>query len=253
MKLPKAIIADDEPALRDSLQRKLSALWPELSICGVAGDGLAAQDLAQRHLPDLAFLDMQMPGLTGLEVAQKLPEGCLPVFVTAYDAFALQAFEEGAIDYLVKPVTDARLEKSVRRLKLRLAQQIGPEPDLREILERLALAARSRPEYLQWIKVLDRESMRLVPVQEILYFRASDKYTVVKTRDREFLIKRTVKELACELSPDQFQQIHRGTLVNISSIDTVTRSLTGGFQVQLKESKEKLSVSRSYSHVFKQM
>lgn len=253
MRLHKAIIADDEPALRESLQRKLTLLWPGLVICGVAGDGLAAWELAQRHLPDLAFLDIQMPGLTGLEVARKLPERCLPVFVTAYDAFALQAFEEGAIDYLVKPVTEARLEKSVARLKSRLAQSAIPGADLHEILDRLTLATRSRPEYLQWIKVRDRESMRLVSVQEIQYFTASDKYTVVKTRSREFLIKKTVKELALELSPDQFLQIHRGTLVNISSIDTVTRSLTGSFQVQLKESKESLSVSRSYSHIFKQM
>ncbi|HYS44644.1 MAG TPA: LytTR family DNA-binding domain-containing protein [Geobacteraceae bacterium] len=253
MKEVKAVIADDEPALRDFLERKLSALWPELTICGIAGDGPAALELAKTHAPDIAFLDIKMPGLSGIEVAQRLPETCLPVFITAHDSFALKAFETGAIDYLLKPVTDLRLEQTVKRLKSRVAQSSLPVHDLHRILQGLTLATPSSPRYLQWLKVQDRESVRLLSANEIYYFRASDKYTTVKTRTREFLIKKSIKELAAELSPDQFWQIHRAILVNISTIDTVTRSLTGSYEVRVKDLQEVLPVSRSYSHMFKQM
>ncbi len=253
MKEVRAIIADDEPALRAFLERKLAALWPEMTVCGTAGDGIAALELAEAHATDIAFLDIKMPGLSGLEVAQRLPERCLPVFITAHDTFAVQAFETGAIDYLLKPVTDRRLEQSVARLKGRMSRDASPPPDLRDILEKIALAAQSRPEYLQWIKVQERESMRLLSVEEIHYFHAADKYTVVRTACKEFIIRKSIKELAAELPPDRFLQIHRGTLVNISRIDTISRSLTGSYELRVKDVPEVLSVSRAYSHLFKQM
>lgn len=249
----KAIIADDEPELRESLKRKLSVLWPELIICADAGDGLTALDLAAKHAPDVAFLDIKMPGLSGIEVAQKLPESCLPVFITAYNTFALKAFDAGAIDYLLKPVTDLRLKKTVKRLKSRVAHRALPSPDIHEILQQIALASQNTPEHLQWVRVQDRENIRLVSVTEIYYFKAADKYTVVKTRDREFIIKKTIKELSTGLSPDQFCQINRATLVNISNIDVITRALTGSYQIRLKDLQEVLSVSRSFSHLLKQM
>lgn len=247
----KAIIADDEEPLRDSLKRKFASLWPDMIICGEAGDGVTALELARREEPDIAFLDIKMPGLSGIEVARKLPEKCFPVFITAYDEFAVKAFETGAIDYLLKPVTDSRLEKTVQRLKKRVADPSFSPQNIYEILD--TLAARNKQEHLQWIKVQHKDSIRLLSVNEIYYFKAEDKYTVVRTRDNEFLIKKTIKELAAELSRDQFWQIHRATLVNLACIDMATRSLTGGYEILLKDLHESLAVSRSYSHKFKQM
>ncbi len=253
MKLFKAIIADDEAALRDSLKRKLSVLWPELVICGEAGDGLAALKLGKTFLPDIAFLDIKMPGLSGIEVAKKLPENCLPVFITAHDEFALRAFEAGAIDYILKPVTDDRLEMTLIRLKKRVSGLSSTPQNIYEILEKFTFTTHKSHMHLQWIKVQHKDCIRLISVSEVLYFKAADKYTIVKTSGEEFLIKKTIKELVAELSPDQFWQIHRATLVNITNIHKITRSLTGGFELQLKDLQEILTVSRSYSHIFKQM
>ena len=253
MKQVRAIIAEDEEALRRSLKRKLAALWPDMIICGEAGDGVAALKLAQTVVPDIAFLDIKMPGLSGIEVARGLPGACLPVFITAHDEFAVKAFEAGAIDYLLKPVIDSRLEKTVQRLKTRMADPSFPPHNIHEILDALALAARNTHEHLQWIKVQHKDSIRLLSVNEIYYFKAADKYTVVRTRDKEFLIKKTIKELAAELSPDQFWQIHRATLVNVATIDMVIRSLTSNYELRLKGLHETLVVSRSFSHMFKQM
>lgn len=253
MKEVKAIIADDEAALRDALRRKLAVLWPEMTICGEAGDGAAALKLCKKLLPDIAFLDIKMPGLSGIEVAKKLPESCLPVFITAHDEFALKAFEAGAIDYLLKPVTDNRLERTVKRLRSRMDDPSFSAHSVQKMLEKLALAARSTKEHLQWIKVQHKDSIRLISVTEIHYFKASDKYTVVKTTAKEFLIKKTIAELVSELSPDHFWQIHRSTIVNLATIDTISRSLTGKYQILLKNMPETLAVSRSFSHMFKQM
>jgi DNA-binding LytR/AlgR family response regulator len=253
MKEVKAIIADDEAALRDTLKRKLEVLYPEMVICGEACDGFAALELTRNLLPDIAFLDINMPGLSGIEVAKILPEKCLPVFITAHDEFALRAFEAGAIDYLLKPVTDGRLEKTVKRLRSRMHAPSFSTHNVQEILQKLNVAVRKTQEYLQWIKVQHKDSIRLISVKEVLYFHASDKYTVVRTTDKEFLIKKTITELVAELSPDLFWQIHRSTIVNVTSIDTISRSLTGGYQVRLKNMSETLPVSRSFSHLFKQM
>jgi DNA-binding LytR/AlgR family response regulator len=252
MKEVKAIIADDEAALRDTLKRKLAVLYPEMTICGEACDGFAALELTRSVLPDIAFLDINMPGLSGIEVAKILPEKCLPVFITAHDEFALRAFDAGAIDYLLKPVTDGRLEKTVKRLRGRMHDPSFSAQNVHEILQKLQAAVGKTQEYLQWIKVQHKDSIRLISVKEILYFHASDKYTVVRTADKEFLIKKTITELVTELSSDLFWQIHRSTIVNLASIDTISRSLTGRYQVRLKNSSETLPVSRSFSHLFKQ-
>lgn len=254
MKIVKAIIVDDEAALREFLKRRLSALWPELVVCGEAGNGVDALELGRTLQPDVAFLDIKMPGLSGLEVARKLPEGCLPVFITAYDRFAIEAFEAGAVDYLLKPVTDVRLEKMVARLKTRVQAPSTALQRIDEILDKLASSAPvGGREYLQWIKVRHRDNIRLISVTEVEYFKSADKYTVVRTRNEEFLIKKTIKELIEELSPDQFWQIHRATLVNVTKIGVVSRSLTGSYDIHLTGLQETLSVSRAFSHLFKQM
>jgi DNA-binding LytR/AlgR family response regulator len=254
MKQVKAMIADDEAALREFLKRRLAILWPEMTICGEASNGLEALELADRHCPEVAFLDIKMPGLSGIEVARKLPEGCLPVFITAFDRFAIEAFEAGGVDYLLKPVSDVRLEKTIARLKTRVSAPLPALQQLDDILGRLASSVPSGGrEYLQWIKVRHKDKIRLISVQEVDYFNSADKYTMVRSGGEEFLIKKSIKELIEELSPDQFWQIHRATLVNVTKIEAVTRSLTGSYDVHLTGLPETLSVSRAFSHLFKQM
>lgn len=255
MRTVQAIIVDDEAALREFLKRRLALLWPELVVCGEAGNGVDALELVDTLRPDIAFLDIKMPGLSGLEVAKKLPHVCLPVFITAFDRFAVEAFEAGGVDYLLKPVSDARLEKAVTRLKSRV--KAATAPALQQLDELLAgLISSAQPngrEYLQWIKVRHKDKIRLIAVQEVDYFKAVDKYTVVKSGAEEFLIKKSIKELIDALSPEQFWQIHRATIVNVTKIDVVTRSLTGSYDVHLLGSQEVLSVSRAFAHLFKQM
>lgn len=254
MREVRAIIVDDEAELRDFLKRRLSVLWPELKVCGEAGNSVDALEQGVTLQPDVAFLDINLPGLSGIEVAKRLLHGCCPVFITAYDRFAIEAFEAGAVDYLLKPVTDDRLRKTVDRLKKAVA---APTPALGQIHELLArLSSSMQPasrEYLQWIKVRHRDNIRLISVHEVDYFHAADKYTVVRTGKDEFLIKKSIKELVAELSPDQFWQIHRSTLVNVTKIDVVTRSLTGSYDIHLTGSDQTLSVSRAFSHLFRQM
>lgn len=249
----RAIIADDEEALRTHLRQKLEQAWPELEICGEAADGMAALHLLSEVRPDLAFLDIRMPGLSGLEVARKMPEPCLVIFVTAHDRYAVEAFENEAVDYLLKPVTDARLEKTVTRLRQRLASERAQQQTTPAQMERLSLAV-SRPRGdLQWIKAQHQDGIRLIPVSEVCYFKATDKYTTVKTREQEFLIRKSIKELSDELSPAQFWKIHRAAIVNVAAIAKVGRSLTGRYTLKLKELPEILTVSRAFSYLFKQM
>lgn len=254
MKTVTALIADDEAPLRAFLKRRLSLLWPEMTVTCEASNGLDALKLAAALQPDIAFLDIKMPGLSGIEVAGKLPKGCLPVFITAFDKFAIEAFEAGGVDYLLKPVSDSRLEKMVARLKSRLPAISTSLQQLDTILARLSLSAQSvGREYLQWIKVGQKDKIRLISVQEVDYFKSTDKYTTVRSGEEEFLIKKSIKELVDELSPDQFWQIHRATLVNVTKIEMVKRSLTGSYNVHLAGSNQTLSVSRAFSHLFKQM
>lgn len=251
----RAIIADDEEQLRSYLKSGLSAVWPELVICGEAGNGKEALKLIEKHRPDIAFLDIKMPGLSGMEVAKKIAGTCRVVFITAYDQYAVEAFENEAIDYLLKPVTDKRLKTTVKRLQKQIADTHEPPSGLAKTMERVisALEIRETPCYLRWIKVLHGDGIRLIPVDEVCYLQASDKYTVVMTREGESLIKKSIRELSEELDPDQFWQIHRGTMVNANQIAKVNRSLTGRLVIKLKDLPETLTVSRTYTHLFRQM
>jgi len=251
----KAVIADDESQLRVHLKSLLFKLWPDLIICGEAKNGQEALELIEKHRPDIAFLDIRMPGLSGMEVAKKVTESCWVVFITAYDKYAVEAFENEAIDYLLKPITHKRLEKAIRRLQKQIAASIKPPSDMSEIIEQAIarLYRKEKPGYLRWLKTQHGDGIRLVPVDDVCYFKASDKYTLIVTKDGELLIKKAIKELAHELDPNQFWRIHRGTIVNAHYITKVSRSLTGRGVVKLKNRPELLTVSRSYIHIFKQM
>lgn len=248
----KAIIADDEAPLRQFLRARLSEVWPELIISGEAKNGREALDLIRQYRPQVAFLDIKMPGLTGMEVAEKIAGTCRIVFVTAYDAYAVEAFEKEAVDYLLKPDSNDRLEKTVIRLKQGLETgEPVPVETLRRLVSRLSGDEGSRR--LRYVRLQRGDSVRLIPVDEVIYFKAQDKYTLVITREGESLIRKPVKELKAELDPDKFWQIHRGTIVNVRSIDRVSRSLTGKGVVRLKERSETLTVSNRYMQLFRQM
>jgi DNA-binding LytR/AlgR family response regulator len=246
----RAIIADDEEALRSLLRRKLSSLWPELSVIGEAGDGEKAFKLIREERPDIAFLDIQMPGLSGIEVAQRSAGSCKFVFVTAYDKYAVEAFENEAIDYLLKPVSDERLAKTITRLKERLA---NPQPGISAKLERISTNLKKPSGFLQWIKAQHKDGVRLIPVSEVCFFKAMDKYTAVRTREGEFLIRTSIKELEESLDPGRFWRVHRAAIVNVKAIHAVARSLAGGYTITFKDVKDHVVVSRAYSHLFKQM
>lgn len=248
MKSPTAILAEDEPILRAELREMLATHWPELTIAAEAEDGIAAAEALADNVPDIMFLDIEMPGMTGLEVAQRASGKCHVVFVTAYDKYAVAAFEQGAVDYVMKPFSPARLEATVARLKSRLA---GPPADLDGILKSLASTLAQRKEYLRWITAAQGETLKLITVDEIIYFRADHKYTLIVTADSEALIRRPLKVLAEEVDPQSFWQIHRSALVNVNAIAGVTRDFRGHLQVRLKNRKETLPVGENYVHLFK--
>lgn len=251
----KAIIADDERELRNYLKTMLKEAWPELVICGEAANGDEALELVSLNRPQIAFLDIKMPGLSGMDVAKKIAHICRIVFVTAYDQYAVEAFEKEAVDYLVKPVMKERLEQTISRLKRQLEISDSPVRDISEIVGQVIkrLNDKEKAEYLRWIRIQVRDDTRLIPVDDVVYFKAEDKYTLVMTKDGESLIKKSIKGLAEELDPDHFWQIHRGSIVNVSKIDKVSRSLTGRGVLKLKGRSELLTVSRNYLHYFKQM
>jgi DNA-binding LytR/AlgR family response regulator len=251
MKQVRAIIADDEDALRAHLRKKLSLLWPALAIAGEAREGEAALRLIHDEQPDIAFLDIKMPGLSGVEVAGRAVGKCLFVFVTAHDTFAIEAFESEAVDYLLKPVTDERLAKTIERLKARLAT--SSFPDLSGVLERLSRSFAQPSGRLQWIKAQHRDGVRLIPVADIYYFRAADKYTAVRTREGEFLIRKSIKELESELDPEAFWRVHRAALVNVKLILAVKRDIAGTCTIRFRDIQDHVTVSRAYAHLFKQM
>ncbi len=246
----RALIADDEPLLRADLKNRLARAWPELVVGAEASDGIAALEAFERERPEIVFLDIQMPGKTGIEVARAIAGRCHVVFVTAFDQYAVEAFERGAIDYLVKPVSDARLDTMVGRLRERLS---GPLPGLDALLRELAERFPPRREYLRWIKASHGDALRLVPVEEVLFFRADEKYTRVVTAGGESLIRKPIKELLEELDPQHFWQIHRATLVNAMTIAGVSRDEAGRLHVKVTGSQEKLEVSRAYAPLFRQM
>jgi DNA-binding LytR/AlgR family response regulator len=252
MKQMRAIIADDEVTLRGYLKEKLAATWPELTIAGEAGDGDAALRLIEEQRPDVAFLDIKMPGISGIEVARRIAGSCLVAFITAHNKYAVEAFESEALDYVLKPVTDERLKKTVKRLKERLASP-RPAPEVAAVIEKVASVLEKSPHHLQWIKAQQKDGVRLISVGDVYFFRATDKYTIVRTKDGEHLIRKTIKELEGELDPDQFWRVHRAAIVNARAIHVVDHSLSGGYTVKFKDIPDQLTVSRAYAHLFKQM
>jgi DNA-binding LytR/AlgR family response regulator len=248
--MPTAIIAEDEGILRAQLEGKLKKLWPELEIIASVEDGAAALEALEDRAPDFMFLDIQMPEMTGVEVARHVAGRSHVVFVTAYDQYAIQAFETGAIDYLLKPATDERLAVTIERLKAKLAT---PPADLNAMLAKLTESMGPRKERLQWIKATLGQNLRLIPVAEVLFFQSDEKYTRVVTADNEALIKTAIRELLDGLDPEVFWQIHRSTLVNVNAIAAVTRDFRGQAHVKIKGKDDSLAVSRIYSHLFKQM
>lgn len=245
---PRALIAEDEPGLRQQLAERLVALWPQLDLIASVGDGISAIEALEAHKPDILFLDIQMPALSGVEVARHANR-CHVAFITAYDEYAVAAFEQGAVDYVLKPFTAARLAATVARLKERLAL---PPADLTELLVRLSSAA-NQGKYLRWINASMGKQVRLITVDEICYFRADNKVTLVVTPQSESVIQKTITELAEELDPQMFWKIHRSTVVNINAVANVERDVQGHLSVRLKQRQESLSVSPAYVHLFRAM
>ena len=245
----KALLADDEMHLADDLKRRLTHLWPELQIVAVLHDGVATASALAELKPDVAFLDIRMPGLSGLEAAESAPPGCRVVFVTAFDDHAVQAFEQAAADYLLKPVSDERLQCCVERLKRQA--EVDPNVLLQRLQNLLATPAKLEP--LRWLRAQVGQTVHLVAVEEVCYFQSSDKYTAVYTRDAELLLRTPLKELIAQLDPDDFWQVHRGTVVNIKQVVSAHHDLLGKIALSLRDRAERLVVSRSYAHLFRQM
>lgn len=248
----KAIIAEDEIHLAEDLQRRLQRLWPELEIAAVVHDGLAATTALAEHTPDIAFLDIRMPGRTGLEVARSAPAECRVVFVTAYDEHAVQAFEQAAADYLLKPVSDERLARCVARLKQHADRMPTVPGDLLARLQQL-LAAPTKPEPLRWLRAQVGQAVRMVAVEEVCCLQSADKYTLALTRDAELLLRTPLKELIALLDPQEFWQVHRGAVVNVRQIVAAHHGVLGKVTLTLRDRPEKIAVSRSYAHRFRQM
>jgi len=249
MQQRKAVISEDEPLLRAELRESLAKLWPELAVCAEAEDGVEALHAIEQHDPDILFLDIQMPGLSGLEVARQAGSRCHVVFVTAYDKYAVTAFEQGAVDYVMKPFSPARLATTITRLK----EKAGTAPANLEGLLQTLIRSSAPKEYLRWITASQGQELRLITVEDVCYFQADNKYTLIVTPHQESLIRRPIKELVQELDPAMFWQIHRGTVINVNAIAGVQRDLSGQLRVKLKERKETLPVSDPYVHLFKSM
>jgi DNA-binding LytR/AlgR family response regulator len=255
---PTALIADDEPLLREVLLSRLARAWPALQIVAQARHGLEALDLFESHKPQVCFLDVHMPGASGIEVARQIGRRAHLVFVTAHDQYALEAFEHGALDYLVKPVAEARLEETVARLQARLQQGQGvvhTEALLQQLAARLRLG---QAEPLRWLRASVGAALRLIPVEDIDYLRSDSKYTLVAWRDEtgqpaEALIRLPLKELLLQLDAQQFVQVHRSVVVNLRSIRRVLRGDNETADIELKGRPERLPVSRSHLSQFKEM
>ena len=281
----RALIADDERLMREQLRARLAEVWPELEIVAEAKNGLEAVELTEAHKPDLVFLDIRMPGMTGVEAARAIAQlpthedededededegdgddgapgwrGCEIVFITAYDQYAIEAFEQGVVDYVLKPAERERLTVTVERIKKRLAQRGDassgePPPLMQQLLQKLA--ARMDPgksPQLRWIQATVGQNIQMIPVEEVLFFISDEKYTRVQTATLEALIRKPIKELIEELDAEVFWQIHRSTLVNTAHIAGVSRDLRGRQLVAVKGHNEKLEVSRSFAGLFKGM
>jgi DNA-binding LytR/AlgR family response regulator len=272
---PRAVIADDERLLREQLRARLAEVWPELEIVAEAKNGLEAVKLTEEHRPDLVFLDIRMPGMTGVEAARAIAQlpvdedgdgddgasgwrGCEIVFITAYDQYAVEAFEQGVVDYVLKPAERERLLVTVERIQKRLAQRRSDEgpsaTGMQQLLQKLATRMNpGAPPKLKWIQATVGSSIQMIPVEDVLFFISDEKYTRVQTATLEALIRKPIKELVDELDAEVFWQIHRSTLVNTRFIAGVTRDLRGRQLVAVKGHPEKLEVSRSYAGLFKGM
>ena len=251
-----ALIADDEPLLRESLRSHLARLWPDLAIVAEARNGREAVELFDTHQPQVVFLDVHMPGQNGIEAGRSIARRAQVVFVTAYEQYAVQAFEQGAIDYIVKPIDAVRLADTVQRLKERLARAAEPLPGTEAVLEHLAdeMRRRAAPRaWLQWIKASVGTSVRLIPVEQVAFLRSDEKYTLVAWDGGEALIRKTIRELADELDPERFAQVHRSVIVNLHRVREVTRGLNETADIHLTGRSEVLPVSRSFLHLFRQM
>lgn len=247
---PTAIIAEDEPLMRERLKEKLAEVWPELAIVAEARDGDEAIALIDAHAPTIAFLDIRMPGRTGLEVAALIGGDCHVVFITAYDKYALAAFEAGAVDYLLKPVEGDRLAQTVDRVKRKLAT---PPADLSALLAQLRESVQRPVQRLQWIKAALGKQLKLIAVGDVIYFQSDAKYTRVVLAQSEALIRTPLKDLLAELDPDRFWQVHRSTVVNLDQVAGVLREDAERQFVLLKQRPERLPISRQFTHLFKQM
>lgn len=270
---PRAVLADDERLMREQLRARLAEAWPELELVAEAKNGVEAVALVAEHRPDIVFLDIRMPGLTGVEAAKQIAQmdigadELLPeiVFITAYDQYAVEAFEQGVADYVLKPAERERLAVTVTRLKKRLAAresgesgeaaEASPAQPLQQLLHQLSarMSPGGTPQYLQWIQASVGQAIQMIPVEDVLFFISDEKYTRVQTANLEALIRKPIKELVDELDPKLFWQIHRSTLVNVKAIAGVTRDFRGRQIVAVKGHKEQLEVSRSYLGLFKGM
>lgn len=248
--MPSALLVEDEPLARASLREQLGLLWPELAIVGEAEDGAQGLTLFNALRPAIVFIDIRLPVLGGIELAQAIATRAHLVFVTAADEHALRAFEQGAVDYLLKPLQTARLATTVQRLRERLA---SAPPDLGVLLNSLRAAPVERAAPLRWLQVGQGDELRLVTVGDVLFFRAETKYTQVVTRERSWWIRLSLKELLEQLDPEQFWQIHRNAIVNLAHVERVERNALGHVHVELKRHDERLAVSQTFQSRFKQM
>lgn len=250
-----ALVADDEPLLRERLVALLKPLWPDLEIVAQARNGREAVDLFEDLRPQIAFLDVHMPGMNGIEVARCIGRNAHVVFVTAFDKYAVEAFRQGAIDYLMKPVESERLAHTVQRLQERLGAPSSLPAGYEETLDRVARALReqiAQPSHLKWIKASVGTAVKLIPVDEVIYLKADNKYTLVVWEGGEALIRKSIRDMADELDPQRFVQVHRSAIVSLDRVSQFVHLGDGG-EVHLKGRAEKVPVSRSYVHLFQQM
>lgn len=246
-----AVLADDEPLLRDELRDALAELWPELDIVAECADGVSALNEIEQRAPDVAFLDIKMPRMTGLEAAEQISTNTLVVFVTAFDDHAIQAFDHGAIDYVMKPIRVARMAKSILRLKQRLTDQTSTLGATKRVAQALNQTDGKNPRYLKFIQASVGKQVRFVMVEEIVYIQSDSKYTRIVTLNSEAFIRKPLSELATELDPEMFWRIHRGTIVNVRSIDAVVRDEIEKMSIKLKGLTDRLEVSRAHQSQFR--
>ncbi|HXS28275.1 MAG TPA: LytTR family DNA-binding domain-containing protein [Steroidobacteraceae bacterium] len=249
MAMPGALIAEDEPLVRREIREMLAALWPELNILAEVGDGLEAIAALERVHPHIVFLDIQMPGLNGLEVAQRLNGRAHVVFITAFDRYAVSAFEQGALDYVLKPISPQRMRIAIDRLRARLSE---PPADLNRIAGLLKELAPPEPKYLKWLTVPHGGELRVLAVAEISYLRADQKYTTVVTPQGAFLLTSSLRQMREKLDPQVFWQVHRGVVVNVAAIDRIYRTFRGALELKVKGREELLPVSAGHAHLFRE-